>query len=122
MAPRRAADVFDEVAKLLAQGNQDLVLVLDRLCITNVMLEPRQGNRLVESDGDGSIAKAEIELLLTVEEGDQLISCSLGAEGKSNCREPVNRVESEQNIVVLGRSRELKSASRHKKRDGKLEE
>lgn len=40
-------------------------------------------------------------MLLTVEEGNQLISCPLGAEGKSNCREPVDRVESEQDIVVL---------------------
>lgn len=32
MAPRRASDVFDEVAELFAQGDQDLVLVLDRLC------------------------------------------------------------------------------------------
>lgn len=32
MAPLRATDVFDEVAKLLAQGNKDLVLVLDGLC------------------------------------------------------------------------------------------
>lgn len=40
-------------------------------------------------------------MLLTVEEGNQLISCPLSTEGKSNCREPVDRVESEQDIVVL---------------------
>jgi hypothetical protein len=28
----RAADILDKVAELLAQRNQDLVLVLDRLC------------------------------------------------------------------------------------------
>lgn len=33
MTPRRASDVFDEVAKLLAQGDQDLVFVLDRFCV-----------------------------------------------------------------------------------------
>lgn len=52
-----------------------------------------------------------VELLLTVEEGNQLISCPLGAEGKSNCREPVDRVESEQDIVVLAEKRVPKSAS-----------
>ncbi len=54
------------------------------------------------------MAIERVELLLTVEEGNQFISCSLGAEGKSNCGEPVNRVESEQNIVVLANSREPK--------------
>lgn len=38
VAPRRAPNVFDEVAKLLAQSNQDFVLVLDRLCDKNVRL------------------------------------------------------------------------------------
>lgn len=32
MAPLRAADVLDEVAEFLAKGNEDLVLILDRLC------------------------------------------------------------------------------------------
>jgi hypothetical protein len=32
VAPRRASNVFDEVAKLFAQSNQDFVLILDRLC------------------------------------------------------------------------------------------
>jgi hypothetical protein len=32
VAPLRAADILDKVAKLLAQRNQDLILVLDRLC------------------------------------------------------------------------------------------
>lgn len=36
VAPRRASNVFDEVAKLLAQSNQDFVLILDRLCDENV--------------------------------------------------------------------------------------
>lgn len=54
------------------------------------------------------MAMAKVELLLTVEEGNQLISCSLGAEGKSNCREPVNRVESEQDIVVLAKEKKHK--------------
>jgi hypothetical protein len=38
VTPRRASNVFDEVAKLLAQSNQDLVLILDRLCDENVRL------------------------------------------------------------------------------------
>lgn len=54
------------------------------------------------------MAIARVDLLLTVEKGNQFISCSLCAEGKSNCGEPVNRVESEQNIVVLANSREPK--------------
>lgn len=32
MTPLRAADILDKVAELLAQRNQDLVLILDRLC------------------------------------------------------------------------------------------
>lgn len=32
MTRLRTADILDEVAELLAQGNEDLVLVLDRLC------------------------------------------------------------------------------------------
>lgn len=32
VTPRRASDVFDKVSKLLAQSNQDFVLILDRLC------------------------------------------------------------------------------------------
>jgi hypothetical protein len=57
----------------------------------------------LRSGRKGSIANNRVELLLTVEEGNQLISCPLSAEGKSNCREPVNRVESEQDIVVLAK-------------------
>jgi hypothetical protein len=32
MAPLGPADVVDKAAELLAQGDEDLVLVLDRLC------------------------------------------------------------------------------------------
>lgn len=37
MAPLRAADVVDKAPKLLAQGNEDLVLILDRLCSRGVL-------------------------------------------------------------------------------------
>lgn len=33
VTPLRATDILDKVAELLAQRNQDLILVLDRLCI-----------------------------------------------------------------------------------------
>jgi hypothetical protein len=33
MAPRRTADIFDELAKLVAQGDENLILVLDRFCM-----------------------------------------------------------------------------------------
>jgi hypothetical protein len=36
MAPRRTADIFDEVAELGAQGNKDLVLILNGLCAKSV--------------------------------------------------------------------------------------
>lgn len=36
MAPRWTTDIFNEVAELGAQGNQDLILVLNRLCATSV--------------------------------------------------------------------------------------
>lgn len=32
VTPLRATDILDKVAELLAQRNQDLILVLDRLC------------------------------------------------------------------------------------------
>ena len=38
MSPRWAADIFDKVAELGAQGNEDLVLVLNRLCATKCQL------------------------------------------------------------------------------------
>ena len=38
MAPLRPSDVLDEATKLLAQGNQDLIFILDRLC--DATLEP----------------------------------------------------------------------------------
>jgi hypothetical protein len=37
MAPLGAADVVDEAPELLAQGNEDLVLVLDGLCNRGVL-------------------------------------------------------------------------------------
>jgi len=36
MAPRRTADIFNEVAEFGAQGNKDFILILDRLCVTCV--------------------------------------------------------------------------------------
>ncbi len=32
MAPRRATDILDEATELIAQGDEDLILILDRLC------------------------------------------------------------------------------------------
>jgi len=38
MPPRWAADIFDEIAELGAQGDEDLVLILNRLCATKCQL------------------------------------------------------------------------------------
>jgi hypothetical protein len=38
---------------------------------------------------------------LTIEEGDELLTGSFSAESKSNGRETVDGVETEQNIIVL---------------------
>jgi hypothetical protein len=38
---------------------------------------------------------------LTIEEGDELLTSSFSAESKSNGRETVDGVETEQNIIVL---------------------
>ena len=36
MAPGWATDIFDEVAEFGAQGNENLILILNRLCATRV--------------------------------------------------------------------------------------
>ena len=36
MAPLRAADILDEATEFLAQGDENFVFVLDRLCIRTV--------------------------------------------------------------------------------------
>lgn len=58
VAPGRTSNVFDEVAKLLAQGNQDFVLVLDGLCNRNVRLGLyRRIASVGQEEGDGEWQK-----------------------------------------------------------------
>ena len=41
-------------------------------------------------------------LQLTIEKGNKLLAGALGAESKGNSREPVDGVETEEDVVVLG--------------------
>jgi hypothetical protein len=94
MAPLRTADVVDKAAKLLAQGNKDLILVFDGLCSRGVLAmgEPARGGVV---GGDSRRGR------LTVKEGDQLLAGALGAQRQGNGREPVDGIEAEQDVVVL---------------------
>ena len=49
--------------------------------------------------------------MLTIEEGDELLASALGAQGEGDGGETVDGIETEQNIVVLPRSREQGSAN-----------
>lgn len=86
VTPLRTADVLDEVAQLLAQGNEDLVLVFDRLC------SPVRGRCTHELSGEGQ---------QTVEEGDELLPSALGAQGQGDGRKTSDGIETEDDIVVL---------------------
>lgn len=91
MAPFRPSQVVQKVSQLLAQSNQNLILVLDRLCnffTSDITPETRPSR-------------------LTVEKGDKLLPCTLGAESKSNGAEAVDGVQAEENIVVLRRSEHI---------------
>lgn len=51
---------------------------------------------------------------LTIEEGNKLFPRTLGAKGKSNCRQPMDSIQAEQNIIVLQESQ----SRRRKKHSG----
>lgn len=53
MAPLSTTDVFDEVAKLLAESNEDLVFVFDRLCVSVRLCS------IYSPGGDGRVRSGE---------------------------------------------------------------
>lgn len=85
MAPFGSAKVVYEVSQLLAQSNQDLVFVLDRLY----------------NFFTSEIAPTTRPCRLTIEKGDELLPCTLGAESKSNSAETMDGVQTEEDIIVL---------------------
>lgn len=96
MTPLRSPDIFDEIAELLAEGYQNLVLILDRFCVVNGKI------RTIRKDECTRRRKrAPGKLGPTVKKGDELLSRALSAECKGNGRQPVDGVETEENVVVL---------------------
>lgn len=57
MAELRPADVFDKAAELLAEGDEHLVLILDRLCLQAGIIRwrasRRRGGQAVRTDRQG---------------------------------------------------------------------
>lgn len=96
MAPLRAADILDEVAELLAQGHEDLVLVLDRLCSRGRLATSAPTGRVARPRWGGGRGGR-----LTIKEGDELVPGALGAQGEGDGRQPVDRIEAEEDVVVL---------------------
>lgn len=87
MTPLRATDVLDEATELFAQSNQNLIFVFDGFC---------------DMERLGFVHRVRWAMnLLTIEEGNELLSSALSAESKSNGRESVDGVEAEEYIVVL---------------------
>ena len=70
MAKLRPADVFDKAAELLAEGDEHLVLILDRLCLQAWMIRWRASR---PRGGGGTRCG------LTVKEGDELLAGALRA-------------------------------------------
>lgn len=102
VAPLRPPDVLDEAAELLAQGDQDLVFILDRLCDATLGSMLSAGELVAE--------------VLTIQEGDELFSRALGTEGKGDSREPVNGVEPEEDVVVLDETRSAHAKAKTRRR------
>lgn len=90
MGEFRATNVLDEATELVAQSSQDLVFVLDRF-FRMALVRDESG----ATKGEG-----------TVKEGNELISGSLRAQGKSDGGEAADGVQSEQDIVVLQKTRQ----------------
>ena len=84
MAVFGAPDILDKIAQFLAQGSQNFIFVLDRLCGQEVSYVP-------ESTGRG----------YTVEERNQLIPSPFGAQGKGYGRQTMDCVQSQEHIVVF---------------------
>lgn len=87
VSPWRAADILNEVAKLLAQGNKHFVFIFNGLCV-----------RVLEVAFECGTWEKELR---TVEEGDEFLPSSLCAQGQGNGGEASNGIETEDNIVVL---------------------
>lgn len=74
MTPLGAADVVDKAPELFAQGDENLVLILDGLCSRGMLAM------------NGSAISGERRGRLTVKEGDQLLAGALSTQSKGNRR------------------------------------
>jgi hypothetical protein len=89
VTPLGTADIVDKAPKLLAQGDENLVLVLDGLCSRDMLAMDR------------SAISGERRGRLTIKKGDQLIAGALRTQSEGNGRKAVDGIESEQDVVVL---------------------
>ena len=90
VSPGWATNVLSEATKLLTQGDQNFILIFDRLCKARL----DTARKLWRDIGRKRNRR-------TIEERDQLISGSLSAESKGNGGESMNGIESEEDIVML---------------------
>jgi hypothetical protein len=87
MAVFGTPDVLHKVPQLLAESCQDFILILHRLY------------RGVSARALRNCERCSITH--TVQEWDQFISRPLRAQGQRNCREPLDGIKTEKDIIVL---------------------
>lgn len=122
MSPLRSANILDKVTQLFAEGNKNLILVLDGFwyhhIISKVVLSlsysqvtqlarytPIGAGRGMCRGGKGSASSCVVGKkdrgTLTVEKRDQLITSAVRAKREGNGRESMDGIEAKENIVVL---------------------
>jgi hypothetical protein len=94
MSPLRTANVLDEGSEFTTQGDENFVLIFNRLCSQEETVS-KMGSleRVVDTWTAGG--------RLTIKEWNQLLASALGAQGERDGREAMDGVQTKQNIIML---------------------